>query len=139
MDDIAMSWRPEFRAVIRPSKEPEVNSNLTPSCLPRASAMSGSTPTIFPFSTDSIGAYSAFVPTLITPDFWYFSGSLENSGAPLLVSFTLPLSWEALSVWSPQAVSSREPATAMAPTAAIRALAVVQRLVLAVMTGTSGR
>ncbi len=79
------------------------------------------------------------MPTLITPDFWYFSGSFEKSGAPLLVSLPLPLSVDALSVWSPQAVSSREPATAMAPTAAIRALAVVRRVVLAVMSGSSGR
>ncbi|GGS65875.1 hypothetical protein GCM10010222_02740 [Streptomyces tanashiensis] len=44
----------------------------------------------------------------------------------------------ALSVWSPQAVSSIEPATAMAATAArreVRVLAVVQRVERAVMVG----
>lgn len=101
--------------------------------------MSGSTPTILPFSTDSIGAYSAFVPTLMTPDFWYFAGSLAKSGAPALVAVLSPLPEEALSVWSPQAVSSRVPATAMAPTAAIRDFAVLRRMMLAVMSGSSGR
>lgn len=129
-----MSWRPVLRAVIRPSNEPEVNSNFTPSCLPSASARSGSTPTILPFSTDSIGAYSAFVPTLMTPDFWYFSGSLSKSGA-VFPDVPSAAFFEPLSVWSPQAVSSRVPATATAQTAAIRDFAAVRQRVLAVMIG----
>src|SRR5690349_16569343 len=38
-------------------------------------------------------------------------------------------------VWSPQAVSSMVPATAMAPTAAMRVVAVVRRVERAVMFG----
>src|SRR5690349_1261328 len=100
--------------------------------------MSGSTPTSLPPSTDSIGAYSALVPTLMTPAFWMSAGSFEKRGAlsvPLDDSEELP----PLSVWSPQAESSKAPATARDPTAARRVrAAVVRRVELAVMVGSSG-
>ncbi|GGY68901.1 hypothetical protein GCM10010326_74090 [Streptomyces xanthochromogenes] len=64
-----------------------------------------------------------------------FAGSLEKSGA----DFEAPpddSGAEPFFVWSPQPVTSRAPATAIAPTAAIRDFeAVVRRVVLAVMIG----
>jgi hypothetical protein len=66
------------------------------------------------------------------------AGSWSASGAALESAVSeLPLSLSL--VWSPQPVSSRAPATAIAPTAAIRDCAgVVRRVERAVMVGSSG-
>src|SRR5690349_9303180 len=72
----------------------------------------------------------------MTPASWIFFGRAEKSGA--LLSFEVPpegVAEEPFSVWSPQPVRIRAPATAIAPTAAIRdRAAVVRRVVLAVMS-----
>src|SRR3954451_21327288 len=112
-------------------------SNFTPSCLPRASAMSGSIPTALPLSMYSTGGYAMSEPTLMTPAFLMSAGSLPASGAADVDDsdvLSLPLS-----VWSPQPVRISAPATAIAPTAAVReCAAVVRRVELAVMVGSSG-
>src|SRR4051794_39007358 len=72
----------------------------------------------------------------MTPESWYFFGSFAKSGAADDEAVSLSLVPEPELVWSPQAVSSSAPATARAPTAAIRDLAVdVRRVVRAVMIG----
>ncbi len=137
MDDITTSWRPELRELMRLSNVPLVNSNLTPRCLPSAAATSGSTPTIFPFSTNSIGAYVASVPTLMTPAARMSAGSLANSGASLFAAPapapapSAPEPWPA-AVWSPQALSSRE--AVVAARAVARARRVGMRTAMAVLS-----
>src|SRR5689334_1287887 len=101
--------------------------------------MSGSIPTILPFSVCSIGAYEASVPTLIVPASWYFFGSLLKSGAPDLLGADEPPAvlpeLSSFFVWSPHPVSTRAPATATAATAVRRVIAAegrVERAVIAV-------
>ena len=80
----------------------------------------------------SMGLYAASVPTLTTPAFWIFFGSLSKSGA-LLPWVSAPPPPEAESVWSPQPVSSRAPVTATATGAAMR------RRVLRAAAGRRGK
>jgi hypothetical protein len=92
-------------------------------------ARSTSTPTVLPLlSLYSIGGYAMSEPTLMTPALLMSAGSLSLSGAALALPDDV-----LLSVWSPHPVSSRAPATAMAPTAVRRVVAAGRRMVLAVM------
>jgi hypothetical protein len=80
-DVVALGRRP----VSRVSNVPFSNSNFTPSCLPIASARSGSMPTTLPESSlNSTGAYAMSEPTLMTPLSRIAAGSLLASGAELV-------------------------------------------------------
>ena len=81
----------------------------------------GRCPTILPPSLNSTGAYAMSEPTLMTPVSWIVLGQLVEQRAPWRRG-VVELAAGRLSVWSPQPVSSRAPATAIAPTAAIRDL-----------------
>src|SRR3954451_19189522 len=136
--DMITLKRLDCRPTMSCANLPFWKSNFTPSCLPRASATSGSMPTALPLCMNSTGGYAMSEPSLTTPALRMSAGSLEARGAEDADESDVLLSL-LLSVWSPQPVRISAPATAIAPTAASReCAAVVRRVELAVMVGSSG-